>query len=146
MFKRDSFLSPNRLIFVFYSRRAHEENNAARKLTGEQKKQKKIRKIKEDTNTGVYVTVYRVLNLNNPAKKFKIEANIKQLLMTGVVVIYKNVNVVVVEGGPRQQRKFKRLMMNRIKWSDDVLPSTSTTNQTCKCFDQKQFFLRHNLL
>ncbi|KPM11947.1 U4/U6 small nuclear ribonucleoprotein Prp3-like protein [Sarcoptes scabiei] len=115
---------------IMKRQKAHEENNAARKLTGEQKKQKKIRKIKEDTNTGVYVTVYRVLNLNNPAKKFKIEANIKQLLMTGVVVIYKNVNVVVVEGGPRQQRKFKRLMMNRIKWSDDVLPSTSTTNQT----------------
>lgn len=99
--------------------RAHEEANAARQLTGEQKKQKKIRKTKEDTSVGVHVTVYRLLNLHNPAKKFKIEANIKQLLMTGVVVIYKNINVVVVEGGPKQQKKFKRLMLSRVKWSDD---------------------------
>ena len=103
---------------IFFSR-AHEEANAARQLTGEQKKQKKVRKTKEDTSTGVYVTVYRVLNLNNPAKKFKVEANIKQLLMTGVVVIYKNINVVIAEGGPKQQKKFKRLMLNRVKWSED---------------------------
>ena len=99
--------------------RAHEEANAARQLTGEQKKQKKIKKTKEDTTLGVYVSVYRVLNLLNPAKKFKVEANIKQLLMTGVVVLYKNINVIVVEGGPKQQKKFKRLMLNRVKWSDD---------------------------
>lgn len=101
--------------------KAHEEANASRKLTSEQKKQKKIRKIKEDTNTGVNVVVYRILDLNNPAKKFKVEANMKQLLMTGVVVIYKNVNVIVAEGGPKQQKKFKRLMLHRIKWSDDVV-------------------------
>lgn len=76
--------------------------------------------MKEDTNNGVHVSVYRVLNLNNPAKKFKVEANIKQLLMSGMVVIYKNINVVVVEGGPKQQRKFKRLMLNRIKWFEDA--------------------------
>ena len=63
--------------------------------------------------------MYRLLNFNSPAKKFKVEANIKQLLMTGVVVIYKNVNIVVVEGGPKQQKKFKQLMLNRIKWSED---------------------------
>lgn len=106
--------------------RAHEEANASRKLTGEQKKQKKIKKVREDTTLGVYVSVYRVLNLNNPAKKFKVEANIKQLLMTGVVVLYKNVNVVVVEGGPKQQNKFKRLMLQRVKWSDDHALSESS--------------------
>ncbi len=99
--------------------RAHEEANAARKLTGEQKKQKKVKKIKEDTSFGVNVAVYRVLNLNNQAKKFKVEANIKQLLMTGVIILYRNVNVVVVEGGPKQQKKFKHLMLQRIKWTEE---------------------------
>ncbi len=78
------------------------------------------------------VTVYRVLNLNNPAKKFKVEANIKQLLLTGVVVIYKNINVVVVEGGPKQQKKFKRLMLNRIKWSED--PAMTENSKFTDCF------------
>ncbi|GFT09070.1 hypothetical protein TNCV_4105332 [Trichonephila clavipes] len=39
--------------------KAHEEANAARKLTAEQKREKKIRKLKEDTSTGVNVAVYR---------------------------------------------------------------------------------------
>ncbi|KAK7489923.1 hypothetical protein BaRGS_00018788, partial [Batillaria attramentaria] len=98
--------------------RAHEEANAARKLTTEQRRDKKIRKIKEDTSLGVNVAVYRVRDLSNQSHKFKIETNAKQLFMTGFVVLYKDCNVVVVEGGPKQQRKFKRLMLHRIKWSE----------------------------
>ncbi|XP_054713367.1 U4/U6 small nuclear ribonucleoprotein Prp3-like [Uloborus diversus] len=99
--------------------KAHEEANAARKLTVEQKREKKIRKLKEDTSTGVHVALYRVLNLSNPAKKFKVEMNAKQLFMTGCVILYRNINIVVVEGGPNQQKKFKRLMLNRIKWNEE---------------------------
>ncbi|XP_071040336.1 U4/U6 small nuclear ribonucleoprotein Prp3 isoform X2 [Parasteatoda tepidariorum] len=40
--------------------KAHEEANAARKLTAEQKREKKIRKLKEDTSTGVHVALYRL--------------------------------------------------------------------------------------
>lgn len=42
---------------------------------------------------------YRVFDLHDPAKKFKIEANAKQLYMTGLVVMFKDCNCVVVEGG-----------------------------------------------
>jgi U4/U6 small nuclear ribonucleoprotein PRP3 len=118
--KSKSYNGSNLLILIKIELfRAHEEANAARKLTGEQKKQKKVKKIKEDTSFGVNVAVYRVLNLNNQAKKFKVEANIKQLLMTGVIILYRNVNVVVVEGGPKQQKKFKHLMLQRIKWAEE---------------------------
>jgi len=106
--------------------KAHEDANAARKLTGDQKKQKKVRKMKEDTSLGTHVAVYRVLNLLNPAKKFKVEANAKQLLMTGVVILYRNVNVIVVEGGPKQQKKFKRLMLHRIRWSEEEASKDGT--------------------
>lgn len=34
--------------------------------------------------------------------------NAKQLFMTGTVVLFKDVNVIVVEGGPKQQKKYKR--------------------------------------
>ncbi|XP_028910956.1 U4/U6 small nuclear ribonucleoprotein Prp3 isoform X2 [Ornithorhynchus anatinus] len=103
--------------------KAHEEANAARKLTAEQRKVKKIKKLKEDVSQGVHVSVYRVRNLSNPAKKFKIEANAGQLYLSGVVVLHKDVNVVVVEGGPKAQKKFKRLMLHRIKW-DEQTPNT----------------------
>ncbi|NXA12328.1 PRPF3 protein, partial [Sapayoa aenigma] len=100
--------------------KAHEEANAARKLTAEQRKAKKVKKLKEDVSQGVHIAVYRVRNLSNPAKKFKIEANAGQLYLTGVVVLHKDVNVVVVEGGPKAQKKFKRLMLYRIKWDEQT--------------------------
>ncbi|XP_071941694.1 U4/U6 small nuclear ribonucleoprotein Prp3-like [Antedon mediterranea] len=99
--------------------RLHEEANAARKLTDEQKREKKLNKIREDTAEAVNVAVYRVRDLSGPSHKFKVEANCKQLLMTGLVILFKEANVVVVEGGPKQQKKFKRLMMHRIKWDQD---------------------------
>lgn len=39
--------------------RAHEEANAARKLTAEQRKEKKVKKLKEDLSDGVHIAVYR---------------------------------------------------------------------------------------
>jgi U4/U6 small nuclear ribonucleoprotein PRP3 len=72
----------------------------------------------ENTDRGVHVCVYRVKDLSDPAIKFKVETNCNQLHMTGMVLLYKNLNVVAVEGGPKQQRKFKRLMLNRIKWAE----------------------------
>jgi len=44
---------------IHFDFRAHEEANAARKLTTEQRRDKKIRKMKEDTTLGVHVSVYR---------------------------------------------------------------------------------------
>uniref|UniRef100_A0A3Q0RHK6 U4/U6 small nuclear ribonucleoprotein Prp3 n=1 Tax=Amphilophus citrinellus TaxID=61819 RepID=A0A3Q0RHK6_AMPCI len=98
--------------------KAHEEANAARKLTAEQRKEKKVKKLKEDLTNGVHIAVYRIRNLQNPAKKFKVEANANQLYLTGTVVLHKDVNIVVVEGGPKSQKKFKKLMMHRIKWEE----------------------------
>ncbi|GFO33052.1 U4/u6 small nuclear ribonucleoprotein prp3 [Plakobranchus ocellatus] len=98
--------------------RQHEEANAARKLTTEQRREKKIGKLKEDTSQGVNVSVYRIRDLSDPAIKFKVEKNASQLYMTGLTIIYKDCNLVVVEGGPKQQRKFRRLMMHRIKWAE----------------------------
>ncbi|XP_066577127.1 U4/U6 small nuclear ribonucleoprotein Prp3 isoform X2 [Amia ocellicauda] len=98
--------------------KAHEEANAARKLTAEQRKEKKVKKLKEDLSHGIHIAVYRIRNLTNPAKKFKVEANANQLYLTGTVVLHREINIVVVEGGPKAQKKFKRLMLHRIKWDE----------------------------
>jgi hypothetical protein len=47
------------MIFFEWTFRAHEEANAARKLTTDQRRSKKEKKIKEDTSLGVHVSVYR---------------------------------------------------------------------------------------
>uniref|UniRef100_A0A8C7LPT7 U4/U6 small nuclear ribonucleoprotein Prp3 n=1 Tax=Oncorhynchus mykiss TaxID=8022 RepID=A0A8C7LPT7_ONCMY len=87
--------------------KAHEEANAARKLTTEQRKEKKVKKLKEDLSLGVHISVYRIRNLHNPAKKFKVEANANQLYLTGTVVLHRDVNMVVVEGGERGEGHFR---------------------------------------
>lgn len=51
------------MMLSILSFRAHEEANAARKLTTEQKKEKKARKLQEDTSNGVHVSVYRYARL-----------------------------------------------------------------------------------
>lgn len=40
-------------------------------------------------------------------------------VFTGCAVLSKDVNIVVVEGGPKVIKKFKRLMLHRIKWAAD---------------------------
>ena len=111
----------------------HEKMNAERKLTPEQKKMKMVRKLKEDTSAGVRVAVFRIKNLSNPSKKFKVETNAKQHFMTGCVVLYEDVNVVVVEGGPRQLKKYKQLMLNRIKWEEETLKDKEGQEIDNKC-------------
>lgn len=96
---------------------AHLEHNQANKLTLEEKRAKKLRKIQEDLSVvGTWVAIYKVSDLSAEAHKFKVSKNAKQLTMTGVVILNKDLNVVVVEGGPKQQRKFKHLMLDRIQW------------------------------
>ncbi len=41
----------------------------------------------------------RVKDLSGQSAKFKVETNAKQLFMTGIVVLHKDCNIVVVEGG-----------------------------------------------
>ncbi|OPJ85654.1 U4/U6 small nuclear ribonucleoprotein Prp3 [Patagioenas fasciata monilis] len=133
--------------------KAHEEANAARKLTAEQRKAKKepayqVPIIVKESQHGAINALPKisgsegVRNLSNPAKKFKIEANAGQLYLTGVVVLHKDVNVVVVEGGPKAQKKFKRLMLHRIKWDeqtsntkgeDDEESDEESVKKTNKC-------------
>ena len=34
-------------------------------------------------------------------------------------MLLRDMNLVIVESGPKAQKKFRRLMLNRIKWSED---------------------------
>lgn len=45
--------------------------------------------------------------------------NAQQYHLTGCVLVYSNVNLVIAEGGPKALKKYKKLMLQRIKWSPD---------------------------
>lgn len=102
--------------------KTHQDANQARALTKDQRREKIDKKIREDTSSGVVVAVYRVKDLFESASaKFKVERNAIQLHMTGCVLLHRGCCVVVVEGGPKQQARYKRLMLHRIKWSDELV-------------------------
>ncbi|XP_013135833.1 PREDICTED: U4/U6 small nuclear ribonucleoprotein Prp3 [Papilio polytes] len=114
--------------------KTHQDANKARALTKEQKREKIDRKIREDTSMGVHVAVYRVKDLFECASaKFKVEVNAKQLHMTGCVLLHRGCCLVVVEGGPKQHDKYKRLMLSRIKWEEDVVKDTDGVEVPNSC-------------
>lgn len=45
------------------------------------------------------IICFRVRTLRDPAKKFKVEKNSKQLYLTGCALMHPSLNLVVVEGG-----------------------------------------------
>jgi len=94
----------------------HLEANAARKLTPEQKAEKRRRKYHEDTSAEVHVAVYRAGELADGKARYQIDVNAQQWNLSGVAVLHPECNVVVVEGGPKAQRRFRRLMLHRIRW------------------------------
>jgi U4/U6 small nuclear ribonucleoprotein PRP3 len=51
--------------------------------------------------------------LEDKRNQFKVDMNAKQLHMSGIMLIYPLLNIVVVEGGPKAARKMKRLMLER---------------------------------
>ena len=42
-------------------------------------------------------------------------------LFAGAAVLVKHTNLVIFEGGPKAQKKLKRLMLHRIKWEEDEI-------------------------
>jgi U4/U6 small nuclear ribonucleoprotein PRP3 len=97
----------------------HEERNQARKLTPEQRKEKKRRKLMNDrTAGGTPVTIYRVDEMPNKQKLYKIDINAQQNHLTGVALLVEGCNVVVVEGGPKAQKRYRKLLMDRIDWTE----------------------------
>ena len=53
--------------------------------------------------------------------------------MTGTIVLYEDVNVVVVEGGPKQQKKYKQLMLKRIKWTEETFKDKEGAEVNNQC-------------
>ncbi|DAZ95508.1 TPA: hypothetical protein N0F65_001847 [Lagenidium giganteum] len=96
----------------------HEMRNLARKLTPEERREKKLRKIKEDAAGDIHVALFKVPDLSDPKNRFKVDVNAQQYHLTGGVLICKegNMNAVVAEGGKKAIKHYIRLMTKRINW------------------------------
>eukprot|EP00904_Undaria_pinnatifida_P000253 jgi/Undpi1/10228/HiC_scaffold_28.g12681.m1 len=102
----------------------HEARNQAAKLTPQEKRDKKKRKLLEDTSKELQVAVFRVADLSEPKRRFKVDVNAQQRYLTGGVVMCTDeanpgLNMVVVEGGPKAVRAYVKLMTRRIRWGEE---------------------------
>ena len=65
---------------------AHEDRNLARALTPAERKEKKLRKMFQETGGGTgetHVRVYRIESLRNPKHKFRVDINAQENRLTG---------------------------------------------------------------
>jgi len=101
-------------------RKEHEQRNEARRLPAEERKQKKKQKWMAENEPTTQVLVFKIKDLANKRHLFKIDMNAQQFHLTGICIACSGVaNIVIVEGGPRAIKRYKKLMTRRIKWTED---------------------------
>jgi len=104
----------------------HQLHNENRKLTKSQRSEKKRKKLLEDTSRVVHTAVFRVNDLSDSKIRWKIKTNAKQYNLTGCMMLFKHMNMVMVEGGPKGIAKYCALMNRRIQWA-----ITEVSNKPC---------------
>jgi U4/U6 small nuclear ribonucleoprotein PRP3 len=105
----------------------HERTNAERALTQEQKEEKLQRQIAGDEAKGIHVVVFRVDDLSSGKHRYQVDVNAKQDALTGMVILNPTMNLVIVEGGQHSIKHFKKLMLNRVKWTENTPPAGSAS-------------------
>lgn len=109
----------------------HEQMNADRKLTKEQRSEKHARKLHEDTSVSVCVALFWVRDMSHPYHRAKVDLNAQQNGITGGVLECEssssdgggdgdeNVVLVVAEGGEKAIKRYIRLMTVRMRWKGE---------------------------
>lgn len=105
----------------------HAKANAERELTKEEKAEKLKRQQAGDEAKGLSIAVFRVDNLSSGKHRYSVDINAKQRSLTGMVVLHPEMNLVIVEGGHHGIKGYKKLMLNRIQWSENTLPLSNTS-------------------
>jgi len=103
----------------------HNQANEDRKLTKEQRDEKLAANQAQDAARGVLVNVYRIDSLAYGKHRYQVDINAKQHALTGITILNPRLNLVIVEGGQHSIAKYKKLMLNRIKWTENAPLTTS---------------------
>ena len=99
----------------------HEQRNLSNKLTPDERRAKRLRKLLNDpTGGGTPVSLYRINRVPSRQQRYKIDINAQQNHLTGTLLIHDLISLVIVEGGPKAQKRFRRLILNRMDWSTEL--------------------------
>ncbi len=97
----------------------HAQQNVDRALTKEEKHEKLSRQQVEDAAKGIYMSVYKINSLANGRHRFKVSKNAEQQNLTGVCCISPHFALCIVEGGSHSIAAFRKLLINRIDWTEN---------------------------
>lgn len=113
----------------------HDQMNAERKLTKEQKSAKHAKKLQEDTTQSVHVALFYVKDMSHPYHRTKVDLNAQQNGITGGVLECISGNgegggsssssstsslaLVIAEGGEKAVKRYVRLMTVRMRWKGE---------------------------
>jgi U4/U6 small nuclear ribonucleoprotein PRP3 len=105
---------------------AHQRANQERMLTKEERRAKLAEQQQIDAQKGLYMCVFKINSLAYGRHRFQVDMNAKQNVLTGVTILNPKVNLVIVEGGWHSINSYKKLMLNRIKWTENGQPRAVT--------------------
>lgn len=97
----------------------HVQMNEDRKLTKDQRHEKLALNQEKDAAKGIRLMVFKIDNLSNGSHRFKIAKNAEQMALTGICVMHPRFNLVIVEGGEHSIRFYRKLMLQRIEWTQN---------------------------
>jgi U4/U6 small nuclear ribonucleoprotein PRP3 len=107
----------------------HLTMNEERKLTKEQRREKLESQQEKDAALGIFMSVYRIDSLASGRNRFKIGKNAEQNKLTGICIVHPRLNLVIVEGGKHSVNNYRKLMLNRVDWTENPGPTTSDRNR-----------------
>ena len=97
----------------------HMDTNEARRLTKDQKHEKLATQQASDAARGIHAAVFKIDSLANGRHRFKISKNAEQNALTGICILHPKFCLVIVEGGQVSMKFYKKLMLNRIDWTEN---------------------------
>ncbi|BGP16780.1 U4/U5/U6 small nuclear ribonucleoprotein prp3 [Rhodosporidiobolus nylandii] len=115
--------------------RKHLKDNAARALTDEERRQKREDEYAKDEAKGIQAAAFKVRYLSDPSHKFKVKKNAIDMHLTGVICHNRNFCLVVVEGGAKSIKKYRQLMLNRIRWTEEAAPRNDADQPAVEMVD-----------
>ena len=105
----------------------HEKRNEAGKLTSDQKEAKMKKKHERDFEREARVAVFKITKKNlHSQNKFKVDMNAQQYHMSGIFMVADQhtcpdiPHIVIIEGGQTAVKRFKKLLLRRIKWGGGI--------------------------
>ena len=110
----------------------HNQMNEDRKLTKEKKNEKLEQKKSQDAAKGIYLSVYKIDSLANGRHLFKVNKNAEQMSGTGLCLSSPSFSLVLFESGEHSVKAYKKLMLNRIDWTENSIPAVREGNQKAR--------------